>query len=729
MSHLPDLHGTFGAGGYTPNDPLYALQKHLHAMGDIEAIWAEFTGAHVSVGVFDAMVYADHPDLAANYDAGLELTLNGTTYNELTLDAHGTHVAGLIAAANDGAGALGVAFGASVTGVPVLSLSARREPTVFAAMGEHFAAFDVTNHSYGFDPTFDMVPEGYNEIPSHETTVQIGRDGLGTIMVRASGNEKHNAQGEFINTTRSLVLVGATTFKGAQLSYSNFGANLLVSAPVGRGDGTWSTDLPGTLGYSADLSSNDTATLAALVPDTDNFARFTATSAATPMVSGVVALMLEANRDLGWRDVQRILALTADHKGGGFGDPAARFELFDWQFNGAETWNGGGMHINEGYGYGSVNAFSAVRMAEAWAYFGDAATSANEATRVSDTAAGAAVASDGTETVLTATMADGAAFTVDHVAITVTMSSDNLADLALTLTSPDGTTVSLMGVGRDYIVRYGRKTAEGLEWTFMVQLMKGETAAGDWTLTAWNERAVGDATHEIGSFSIAVYGDEDGTAGHAAADDVYHYTPEFLWAAGLESDRTVLSDTDGGTDTIDLSTLRGELSVDLANTGGSVEQDGQILFTIDAATTIENVVGGSDTDIIVGNAAANHLAGMRGSDKLVGNGGRDVLDGGAGNDTLRGGNGRDKIIGGDADDLMFGGKGRDTFVFDLDDGFDVIRDFDAATDRIKVEIEERGWRYDAEFFDVEDYLAIVIGDTTIYLEGLAGTSASDLTLV
>ena len=36
------------------------------------------------------------------------------------------------------------------------------------------------------------------------------------------------------------------------------------------------------------------------------------TSAATPILSGIIALMLEANPDLGWRDVEHILALTAD---------------------------------------------------------------------------------------------------------------------------------------------------------------------------------------------------------------------------------------------------------------------------------------------------------------------------------------------------------------------------------------------------------------------------------
>ena len=47
--------------------------------------------------------------------------------------------------------------------------------------------------------------------------------------------------------------------------------------------------------------------------------RMNGTSAATPMVTGIVALMLEANPDLGWRDVQNILANTAFHTGSDIG--------------------------------------------------------------------------------------------------------------------------------------------------------------------------------------------------------------------------------------------------------------------------------------------------------------------------------------------------------------------------------------------------------------------------
>lgn len=66
------------------------------------------------------------------------------------------------------------------------------------------------------------------------------------------------------------------------------------------------------------------------------------TSYATPVVAGVVALMLEANPDLGWRDVQGILALSAQKV-----DPES------------DTWItiAAGFHCSPFYGFGLVDAY------------------------------------------------------------------------------------------------------------------------------------------------------------------------------------------------------------------------------------------------------------------------------------------------------------------------------------------------------------------------------------
>src|SRR5262249_29839879 len=81
------------------------------------------------------------------------------------------------------------------------------------------------------------------------------------------------------------------------------------------------------------------------------------TSLSTPIVSGVIALMLQANPGLGIRDIQTILAYSSTLVDGG--SPS-------WSYNGALNWNGGGLPTSATYGFGEVDALAAVRLAETW---------------------------------------------------------------------------------------------------------------------------------------------------------------------------------------------------------------------------------------------------------------------------------------------------------------------------------------------------------------------------
>jgi serralysin len=76
--------------------------------------------------------------------------------------------------------------------------------------------------------------------------------------------------------------------------------------------------------------------------------------------------------------------------------------------------------------------------------------------------------------------------------------------------------------------------------------------------------------------------------------------------------------------------------------------------------TIENAVGGSGSDRLVGNTVANTLTGNAGNDTLEGRDGADILVGGLGNDVLDGGTGADKMAGGAGDDRYVVDTYRDT---------------------------------------------------------------------
>ncbi|GEM_PF-932508 len=144
------------------------------------------------------------------------------------------------------------------------------------------------------------------------------------------------------------------------------------------------------------------------------------------------------------------------------------------------------------------------------------------------------------------------------------------------------------------------------------------------------------------------------------------------------------------------------------------------LFEGDVRSLIENAIGGSGSDLIMGNQAANRLVGnagndvlhgLEGNDRLEGGTGADIVHGGEGNDTLEGGTGNDTLygdagadllLGGDGDDILdgglgddelaggngndvlVGGSGADVFLIDpTHAGTDTIQDFSTG-DRIRI---------------------------------------------
>lgn len=138
----------------------------------------------------------------------------------------------------------------------------------------------------------------------------------------------------------------------------------------------------------------------------------------------------------------------------------------------------------------------------------------------------------------------------------------------------------------------------------------------------------------------------------------------------------------GGSDTYDFSNYSANLIVNLspgawsttspsqrASLGDGHVADGNIanalLYQGNLNSLIENAIGGSGDDTIIGNQIGNRLLGQAGNDILYGEAGNDWLQGGAGRDTL------------------FGGAGADTFVFlSPGEGGDSIQDFNSGEDLI-----------------------------------------------
>lgn len=597
-----------------PNDPFFPLQWHLLNTGqngatpgidlNVVTVWPDYTGAGVVVGVIDDGVELDHPDLAANADPALgydyfhpDLGGRPLTYE----DNHGTNVAGVIAAAgNNGLGVSGVAPDATLGAVRITlgkTPEGLTEEDLIpeAAADFTFAAehFDVVNNSWG--------SSGFSGNTSEVDAALVqaardGRGGLGTVIVFSAGNDRDiggDANTSELRSSPLAIAVAAVDDTGKPTFYSSPGTNILVAAPSdSRADGVWyggivTTDRQGYEGYRREPS-----------PVGDYADDFGGTSAAAPEVTGVIALMLQANPDLGFRDVQDILALTArnvDADG-------------DWAMNGASDWNGGGMHVSRDVGFGLVDALAAVRLSETWQ---EQNTYANQQ-EVSGAAAVDAAIPDG-EGYVASSISIGQAIEIERVEAVIDIDHPRTSDLRVLLVSPSGTESLLLDQAWPTISE-AWPGSFSLTSTFDL----GESSLGAWTLYV-ADAAGNDLAGALNSWEINIYGKE------ATDDSLYVYTNEYGELAAADPGRIVLFDA-AGEDVLNAAAVTGNTIINLNPTApGLVDGAG---FFIAPGTAIERVYAGDGDDGLVAGAEAAYLFGGRGNDILQGGLGDDVLDGG-----------------------------------------------------------------------------------------------------
>ena len=120
------------------------------------------------------------------------------------------------------------------------------------------------------------------------------------------------------------------------------------------------------------------------------------------------------------------------------------------------------------------------------------------------------------------------------------------------------------------------------------------------------------------------------------------------------------------------------------NIGGDTLSAGEGADSLFGGQGEDCISGGDDSDFLMGNKGADIVYGNIGDDILYGNQQNDVLYGGADGDTLYGGQNDDTLEGGRGDDVLHGNLGGDQFVFRANSGVDVIYDFVAGTDIIRV---------------------------------------------
>ena len=480
-------------------DSLYACQWHLDQPNgedvNVKPVWDQgITGEGINVAVVDTGMDWTHEDLVDNVDSSLnhDYTGEGDIYHPFS--HHGTNVAGLIAARDNDIGVRGVAPRATIYGHNLLDAPSPpgsveiADTDIAHAAGNNMGVTAVSNNSWGSvdGPEADGAPALWEL--AIENGVTRGYDGRGVFYVWAAGNGHDDGDDSNLDGFANFYAVTAACAvneAGTRSYYSEMGANLWVCAPSNH---------PRTEEEYRGIVTTE---------NSDRYIDdFGGTSAATPIVSGVAALVREANPDLTWRDLKLILAETArknDPTNPGWQDGARMYGLA----SDADRY-----HFNHEYGFGVVDAAAAVDLARSWTNLPpmqEAGIHSAKIDRLIPDAYDAASIETVTLT-LTLNLDTGIDFT-EFVEINTVFQHNSFRDLDIELESPSGA-VSKLAVPfdtftddddpeDDYIPMRG-------PYRFGSAKHLGEDPNGVWTLRITDIFRLGIGSIE--SWGITVYG-------------------------------------------------------------------------------------------------------------------------------------------------------------------------------------------------------------------------------
>jgi subtilisin-like proprotein convertase family protein len=218
--------------------------------------------------------------------------------------------------------------------------------------------------------------------------------------------------------------------------------------------------------------------------------------------------MLEANPNLGWRDVQEILISTAWKS-----DPDTYAE---WATNSA------GFHFDHYYGAGLVDAEEAVDAAENWTNLGSHTNRSIIHSNLS------LAIPDNNSNGITNTFTITDAFRVEHAVLTANISHTARGNLNIVLKSPSGMESVLAEVHDDTNNNY-------TDWSFSSVRHWGESSAGTWSVKIADQAA--NDTGTVNGLTLTLYGTHD--ADSDLIDDTWE-----IENFGNTTVATLTSDTD-----------------------------------------------------------------------------------------------------------------------------------------------------------------------------------------
>ena len=475
-----------------------------------------------------------------------------TQSSSFTGGGHGTSIGGIVAAKGwNNKGGRGIAPNASIFGYNLLEtgLSSQFDQSLGVNSPGGVTA-DIYNMSfgaaYGTDANGNLLPE-YN-LPWYMTESQEQkyingtsnlRDDKGSIYLWAAGNEFNDSSvadfcgiGEPLSCTETsidninampyIIAVGALDANGLKTTYSTPGAGLWVSGFGGGfgynsdiysgldwedeelGPAVMTIDRSGCVnGYSSGVdgdnySGRNTFDIGGYgFADNENlnstcsyFSSFNGTSASTPTVAGVVALILEANPNLTWRDVKHILVTTSDKIDVNRTTSLAGVSQYDWITNAA------GHEHHNWYGFGKINASAAVSAAKS--YSADSLGQFINTGYLEVSPNSAIEDGQATTSTIEVTKPSGSNGIVEFVRVSLSFNHPAAWSVGVRLQSPSGTIINLMQPNTNIA------NPEDTLFDIGASAFYGESLEGTWTIQLIDYYA--DNSGTFNTFGIQIYG-------------------------------------------------------------------------------------------------------------------------------------------------------------------------------------------------------------------------------
>lgn len=265
--------------GTKANDSSLSKQYHLD-MINMHKAWTVTTGSSkVKIAIIDSGVDLNHPDLKSKITTGINII--DPDKKPMDDNGHGTHVAGIAAAATDNKiGVAGIAPDCLI--MPIKVLKNGRGTDIDIAEGIIWSAkkgADVINLSVGL----------YTKSTALERAVKYAIS-KNTVVVSSAGNDSKSSKIHLPSMIKGVIEVSATTKKDKLASFSNYDQQISVAAP---GDEIYST-MPT---YNVELTKEIGK----------SYGYMSGTSMASPIVAGLAALIKSEDKSLTPKEVKQII--------------------------------------------------------------------------------------------------------------------------------------------------------------------------------------------------------------------------------------------------------------------------------------------------------------------------------------------------------------------------------------------------------------------------------------